>query len=162
MAQQQKPQIQDSGNAYEDSAVTILQHLNEERGRSLSDSDYAELRASVLEELSHGAHLRPFTWFTFGVIILGLVVMIAVGVVTARSHALRDQLLTIVSTIALLVTLGFVWNLVRGVKLESERSLDARLAELDELNLRALITPEEYESIRANILITRQRSGSVG
>lgn len=151
-----QPAPEKFGNAHEDSAVTVLHHLNEERGRTLSDADYAELRASVLEELSHGAQLRPFTWFTFGIIVLGLVVMIAVGIVTARSHALRDHLLTIVSTIALLVTVGFVWNLVRGVRLESERSLEVRLAELDELNQRMLITPEEYQNIRAHILIARQ------
>lgn len=146
------------GNTYEDSAVTLLQHLNEERGKLFSEADYAEMRAAILDELSHGARLRPFTWFTFGIIVLGLIGMIALGIITARSHAIADQLLTIVSTLALLAAVGFIWNLVRGVRQEAERSLDVRLAELEELNKQALISPDEYQDILAHILIARQRS----
>ncbi len=123
-----------------------------------TEADYAELRAAVLDELAHGASLRPFTWFTFGVIAVGLIGMIAVGIVTARSHSIRDHLLTIVSTIALLATVGFVWNLARGVRAESKRSIATRLAELDELHQKGLISPDEYQSIRASVLMARQRS----
>lgn len=142
----------------EDSAVAVLQHLNAERGTMFTESDYREMRSAVLDELAHGARLRPFTLFTFGIIVLGLIGLIAVGVVTARSHALRDQLLTIVSTLALLVTVGFVWNLIRGLRQEAERSLDTRLEELEQLRQRNLVTSEEYENILAHILIARQRS----
>jgi uncharacterized membrane protein YqjE len=147
-------------NSVEDSAVALLLHLNEERGKMFTESDYAEMRAAVLDELAHGARLRPFTLFTFGVIVLGLIGMVALGIVTARSNAVRDHLLTIVSTLALLAVLGFIWNLIRGLRAESERSLDARLAELDELQQRKLISPDEYQNIRANILIARQRAGA--
>ena len=149
------------GASTEESAVGVLQHLNDERGKMFNESDYAEIRAAVLDELTHGARLRAFTWFTFGVIMIGLVVMIAVGIVTARSHSLGDHLLTIVSTIALIATVGFVWNLAGGVRAESKRSIETRLAELDELNQRALISPEEFQRIRTGILISRQQTGDM-
>ena len=141
----------------EDSAVILLHHLNEERGKLFTETDHREMRNAILDELAHGARIRPFTVFTFGIIILGLIGLLAVGLVTAKSNAAGDQLLTIVSTLALIATFYFVWSLVRGVREEAKRSLDERLAELEELRRHNLITLEEFTEIQAHILIARQR-----
>jgi hypothetical protein len=63
----------------DDSPVTILRHLEEERGRMFTEDEFQKMRAAVLHELSHGARLRPFTLFTFAVIALGLLAMLVVG-----------------------------------------------------------------------------------
>ena len=142
----------------EDSAVILLHHLNEERGKLFTETDHREMRNAILDELAHGARIRPFTVFTFGIIILGLIGLLAVGLVTAKSNAAGDQLLTIVSTLALIATFYFVWSLVRGVREEAKRSLDERLAELEELRRHNLISPEEFTEIQAHILIAKQQS----
>ena len=142
----------------EDSAVILLHHLNEERGKLFTETDHREMRNAILDELAHGARIRPFTVFTFGIIILGLIGLLAVGLVTAKSNAAGDQLLTIVSTLALIATFYFVWSLVRGVREEAKRSLDERLAELEELRRHNLISLEEFTEIQAHILIAKQHS----
>ena len=142
----------------EDSAVILLHHLSEERGKLFTETDHREMRNAILDELAHGARIRPFTVFTFGIIILGLIGLLAVGLVTAKSNAAGDQLLTIVSTLALIATFYFVWSLVRGVREEAKRSLDERLAELEELRRHNLISPEEFTEIQAHILIAKQQS----
>ena len=142
----------------EDSAVILLHHLNEERGKLFTETDHREMRNAILDELAHGARIRPFTVFTFGIIILGLIGLLAVGLVTAKSNAAGDQLLTIVSTLALIATFYFVWSLVRGVREEAKRSLDERLAELEELLRHNLISLEEFTEIQAHILIAKQHS----
>ena len=49
----------------EDSAVNVLRQLEEERGKMFNEAEYQEMRRTVLDEIAHGARLRPFTIFTF-------------------------------------------------------------------------------------------------
>ncbi len=140
----------------EDSAVTVLQHLESERGKMFTESDYREMRSAVLDEIAHGARIRPFTLFTFAVILLGLGAMVAVGVVTFKDT--RDHTLTIVSSIALIAAAYFFWNVLNGVKNDAYRSIDARLEELKQLQRHRLISDEEFNDIQAHILMARQRA----
>lgn len=145
------PSLQD-----EDSAVALLQHLNDERGKMFTEAEYVEMRTIILDELAHGARIRPFTVFTFGLIILGLAALLVIGLVTASGNAVRDYTLAIVSGLALLATCLFLWNLFRGIKQDSRRSLDARLEELEQVRRHNLISPNEFTEIQAYILIARQ------
>ena len=140
----------------EDSAVILLHHLNEERGKLFTETDHREMRNAILDELAHGARIRPFTVFTFGLIILGLAALLVIGLVTAPGNATEDYTLAIVSGLALLATCLFLWNLFRGIKQDSRRSLDARLVELEQVRRHNLISPDEFTEIQAHILIARQ------
>ena len=146
------PSLQD-----EDSAVTLLHHLNEERGKLFTEADYREMREVILDELAHGARIRPFTVFTFGIIAVGLAALFMVGLMSALGAHAGDYTLAIVSAAALLATGFFFWNLLTGIKRDAYRSLDARLEELKQLRQHHLISPEEFIEIEAHILIARQR-----
>jgi hypothetical protein len=50
----------------------------------------------------------------------------------------------------------FFWSCLRGIKLDALRSLDARLAELEQLRENGLVSTDEYQRIHAHILIARQ------
>jgi hypothetical protein len=145
----------------EDSPVTVLQHLEQERGRLFSEAEYRELRRVVLEELSFGARLRPFTIFTFVVVELGLAGLLAVGLVTSAHHDWGDSALAWMSGAALLSGGGFFWFLWEGIRKDRLRTLEERLGELEELQRHALINAEEYQQLRSHILHQRQRSGRV-
>lgn len=121
-----------------------------------TESDYREMRSAVLDEIAHGARIRPFTGFTFAVILLGLGAMFAVGWVTY--NATRDYTLMLVSGISLVAAAYFFRNVVGGVKNDAYRSIDARLEELKQLQQHRLISDDEFDEIQAHILMARQRA----
>lgn len=140
----------------DDSAVTVLLHLDSERGKMFTEQDYREMRTAVLDEIAHGARIRPFTLFTFGFILLGLAGVLVLGVVTFKET--RDHTLTIVSGVALIAAAYFFWNVLRGVKNDTFRSIDSRLEELNQLRQHHLVSDEEFNEIQAHILMARQRA----
>jgi hypothetical protein len=142
----------------DDSAVAILRHLEEERGKMFTEAEYHEMRGTVLEELAHGARIRPFTLFTFAVIALGLLAMLVIGLIVTPGQSAGDYALAAVSAVALIAAGYFFWSCLHGIKLDAQRSLDARLAELEQLREHRLVSPDEYHQIQAHILIARQRS----
>src|SRR5687767_9793365 len=94
----------------DDSAVALLRHLEEERGKMFTEAEYREMRDTVLDELAHGARVRPFTLFTFGIVALGLFVMFLIGVINASSKAAGDYTLATISAVALLAAGYFFWS----------------------------------------------------
>ena len=140
----------------DDSAVAMLRHLEEERGKIFTEAEYREMRGTVLDELAHGARIRPFTLFTFGVVLLGLFALFVIGLVHAWGKAAEDYALALVSAAALLAAGYFLWSCLHGIKLDAFRSLDARLAELEQLRGNHLISMDEYHQLQAHILIARQ------
>jgi hypothetical protein len=88
----------------DDSAIAILRHLEEERGKMFTKAEYQEIRATFLEELAHRARIRPFTVFTFGIVLLGLFALLLIGLINATSRAAGDYTLAVVSAAALLAT----------------------------------------------------------
>jgi hypothetical protein len=140
----------------DDSAVTILRHLEEERGKMFTEAEYREMRGIVLDELAHGARIRPFTLFTFGTVGLGLLALFVFGVAAPSGNRIGDYTLALVSAVALATAGFYFWSCLRGIKLDAQRSLDTRLAELEHLRENQLISPDEYHQLQANILIARQ------
>ena len=140
----------------DDSAVTILRHLEEERGKMFTEAEYLEIRGAILDELAHGARIRPFTLFTFAVVGAGLLAMLALGLAIGSGRALSDYALALISAAALMTVGHFFWSFLRGIKLDAIRSLDSRLAELEQLRELRLVSTEEYQRLQAHILIARQ------
>jgi hypothetical protein len=143
----------------DDSPVTVLRQLEEERGKMFTEAEYPTMRAAGLHELVPGARLRPFTLFTFAVVAAGLVAMLVIGLAVATRKSVGDYALAIVSGIALVAGGYFFWCCLRGVRQDVLRTLDARLAELEELRVAMLVSSEEYHRLQAHILIVRQRQG---
>jgi len=143
----------------DDSAVAILRHLENERGQMFTETEYQQMRDTVLDELAHGARFRPFTLLTFAVVGLGLLAMLAVGIITAGGRSAGDFALVVASAAALAATGYFFWSCLRGIKLDTLRSLDTRLAELEQLRSLNLVSRDEHERIHAHILIARQHGG---
>ncbi len=142
----------------DESAVGILRHLEKERGKMFTEAEYREMRDAILDELAHGARIRPFTLFTFAIVALGLLTLLIVGISNASGQAAGDFALAAVSAVALMAAGYFFWSCLRGIRLDSFRSLDARLAELEQLRENQLVSPDEYHQIQAHILIARQQS----
>jgi hypothetical protein len=140
----------------DDSPVILLQHLDEERGKMFTEAEYQEMRQAVLHELAHGARIRPFTLFTFGIIGLGLLGLFIVGLITATGTSVKDLALSFVSGVALIAEGYFIWSCLRGIKQDAFRSLDSRLKEVEQLLALSLISREEYDHIQSHILISRQ------
>ena len=92
----------------DDSAVFVLRQLEDERGKLFDEAEYQEMRRTVLDEIAHGARLRPFTIFTFALLLIGLLAMLVVGLVTASDSETHDYLLAWVSGLALLAASYFV------------------------------------------------------
>jgi hypothetical protein len=145
----------------DDSAVAALRHIEEERGHAFNEAEYREMRQSVVEELARGAQCRPFTLFTFAAVGLLLLAFLVVGLVTSAGNTAADYALAIVSAAGLAVWGYVFWSYLRGIRQDALRSLDERLAELEELQALRLLSPEEYEYIRASILNARQRSRKI-
>jgi len=141
----------------DDSAVTVLRHLEEERGKLFTEAEYQEMRSTILDELSNGARLRPFTLFTFATITLGLLALLIVGVAGVSGNRTGDYALALASAAALVTVGYYFWSCLRGIKLDAQRSLDSRLAELEQLREHRLVSPDEYHQIQAHILIARQQ-----
>ncbi len=141
----------------EDSAVCVLRQLEGERGRLFSESEYRQMRRSVVDELALGAQRRPLTLFTFAVVGLGLFTLLALGIITHREDT-SDFALMLVSGAALLVGLYLFRSYLRGLRLDALRPLQERLDEVERLRELCLISREEYEYIHSSILISRQRS----
>ena len=139
----------------DDSAVQVLQHLEKERGRLFTETEYQEMRRSVVEELALGARRRPFTLFTFAIVGLALFALLTAGLMT-HAEDKGDFALALVSGAALAVGAYLLWAYLRSIRLDSLRSLDERLGEVEELRSLCLISREEYEYIHSNILLSRQ------
>lgn len=159
LTESNQPRAKDT--ATEESAVTVLRQLEEQRGRLFTEAEFQEQRRAVLDELAQGARLRPFTWFTFAVIEVGLAVLVGVGIYSARGLTPGDYTLALVSAVALLCAGSVFWQLVRRVGRDRERTLDERLLELDELRVSRLVSQEEYHDIQSHILNARQHGGTV-
>src|SRR5882672_10384196 len=144
----------------DDSAVTILRHLEEERGKMFTEAEYREMRGTVLDELAHGARLRPFTLFTFGTVGLGLLALLVIGVAAASGNKVVDYTLALASAVALATAVYYFWSCLQGIKQDAQRSLDSRLAELEQLREHRLVSPDEYHQLQAHILIARQQSSA--
>jgi len=155
-----RPPAQHAGSE-DDSPVTVLRQLLEERGRLFTEAEYQEFRRAVLDELAMGARLRPFTLFTFLVLELGLAGLLVVGIRTGAGGGWGDHALALISAAALISGGGFFWTLWDGVRKDQFRTLDERLRELDELRGLHLVSPEEYHHIQSHILHQRQRSGRI-
>ncbi len=140
----------------DDSAVTLLQHLNSERGRTFTEAEYHEMRRVIVEELSRGARCRPFTLFTFGVVGTGFLGLLLLGLFISDSGARDGHMLAWASGGALVAWGYCLWSYFRAIRGDSQRTLAGRLVELEELRSKALITADEYDTIRAAILISRQ------
>lgn len=141
---------------HDESAVAVLQHLNAERGKMFTESDYREMRGAVLDELAHGARMRGFTVFTFAFIALGLLGLSVVGLAAIRDTG--DYTLLIASIAALVALLCFFWNLSRGIQSDACRTLGTRLDEINQLRQQGLVTEDEFTEIQAHILMARQRA----
>src|SRR5688572_23516842 len=155
LQQQHRPRSEPdraSVSLMDDSAVEILRSIEEERGKMFTETEYREMRQVVLDELAHGARCRPFTLVTFGVILLGLAAMFVIGLITATGTSLSDLALPLVSAAAMLAVGWFVWSYFRGLRYDAFRSLDERLAELEQLRVLNLVSAEEYATIHAHIL----------
>jgi hypothetical protein len=98
----------------DDSPVTVLRQLEEERGKMFTEAEYPTMRAAGLHELVPGARLRPFTLFTFAVVAAGLVAMLVIGLAVATRKSVGDYALAIVSGIAL-VAVGYFFGAVSAV-----------------------------------------------
>mgnify|MGYP000629469016 CR=1 FL=1 len=125
------------------------------------EAEYQETRQTILHELAHGARLRPFTIFTFGVVGLSLFALFIVGLITATGTSARDHALAIVSGASIILASYFFWSCCQGIKRDALRSLESRLAEVKQLLDLRLISRDEYELIESHILIARQQSRNV-
>lgn len=144
-----------------DAAVTLLRQVEEERGRTLSEAEYQEIRRSIFQELAHGAQCKPFTLVTFTLVGLLLLGLLVVGLVTAAGNAAVDYALAVVSAAGLAVWAFVFWSYFHGIRRDALRSLNERLSELERLREMRLLSLEEYEQIRVSILSSRQRSREV-
>lgn len=142
----------------DDSAVTVLRHLEDERGKMFTEAEYQEMRSTILDELALGARLRPFTLFTFATISLGLLALLVIGVTGISGNRTGDSALALASAAALATVGYYFWSCLRGIKLDAQRSLDSRLAELEQLREHRLVSTDEYHHLQAHILIARQHS----
>ena len=140
----------------DDSAVEVLRSIAEERGKLFTEAEYQEMRRTVLDEVAHGARCRPFTLVTFGMVALGLAALLVVGLVFSPGQSISDFTLALVSGAALIIVAGFVWRYLRGIQQDAFRSIDERLTELEQLRAVQLVSSDEYETIQAHILISRQ------
>src|SRR6266850_2963314 len=111
----------------DESAVTILRHLEEERGKMFTEAEFREMRGTILDELAHGARIRPFTLFTFGTVGLGLLTLFVIGMAAVSGNRVGDYTLAVVSAVALATAGYYFWSCLRGIKLDAQHSLDARL-----------------------------------
>ena len=145
----------------DDSAVCLLQQLEGERGRLFSETDYRQMRRSVVDELALGAQRRPLTLFTFAVVGLGLFTLLALGIITHLEDS-SDFALMMVSGAAILVGIYLFRSYLRGFRLDALRPLQERLDEVERLRALCLISREEYEYIHSCILISRQQSSKAG
>lgn len=147
------PQVED------ESAVSVLRQLSEDRGPLLSDQEHAELRAAILRELAAGAEIRPFTLFTLAVVVTGVLGLMAVGLYLAIQGTWEGWLLAFASLGVLGIVIYLSWSFREGFRRERLRTIDARLAELEDLLRHKLISDEEFTEIRAGILSSRQHGG---
>ena len=148
-----------AGHAPDETAAGVLRHLEEQRGRLFTEAEYSQQRQTILAELSEGARLRPFTWFTFAIIQSGLVALLAAGLATAR--ATGDYTLALFSIVAVLCAGSVFYQMRRAVVRDRNRSLQERLSELEEVRSQQLITPDEYHEIQAHILSARQQGEKI-
>jgi hypothetical protein len=138
-----------------DSAVTLLQELEKERGTVFTEKEYHEIRESVLEELTRGPKARLSLLVTFGVIGLLLLILTVVGFYIVHREMVHDYTLALAGLCALGVWGFLLRGYLRSVDKHNLRSLPERLGELEELRARQLLTQEEFDRISAAIHISR-------
>jgi hypothetical protein len=140
-----------------DNPQVLLQSLAAERGRMLTEAEYQQMRQSILDELARGPRYRPFTVFTFGVVSVLLLGATALGVGLWRNDTPGGVVLALAAAACLAVWFFVGWRISQSVRAELRRPLADRLTELDQLRAARLVSEAEFESIRAAILISRQR-----
>ncbi|HXJ57121.1 MAG TPA: hypothetical protein VNU68_10685, partial [Verrucomicrobiae bacterium] len=98
--------------APDDTAAGVLRLIEAQRGHLFSEKEYVQQRRTILVELAEGARLRPFTWFTFTVVELGLAAFVLIGLIAGRSG---DYTLAWISFVALLCAAGMFYQFYLGV-----------------------------------------------
>lgn len=143
----------------DDSPVAVLQGLEEDRRTILTEKEYQEMRQAVLEELSRGPRCRPTIVATFIVVGLTLFVLTVIGVALWAHGTVPDLMLPVVAGVALAVWIYLLRGYLKSARDHAALSIDRRLAELEELRVRQLISQEEYDRIYAAIHMSRVRQG---
>jgi len=139
----------------DDSPVAVLQGLEEDRRTILTEKEYREMRQSVLDELCRGPRCRPSTVATFLVVGLLLFVLLVIGLALWIDRQVPDLMLPGVTAAALVAWAYLLRGYVKAVRQNAALSINRRLAELEELRARQLITREEYDRIYAAIHMSR-------
>lgn len=140
----------------DDSPAVILRDLARERGHLFSEREYRAMRESILEELARGPRPQLSTLLTFGAVGMLLLVFTAAGLWIVLRELVSDYTLLITGLCASGVWLYFFHGYWSSIRQHSRRPLNERLAELEDLRARNLLTRDEYESIFASILLARQ------
>jgi hypothetical protein len=140
------------------SAVTVLRELEEERRDSLRDAEYQRMRQAIIEELARGPRCRPFTLVTFAVVILLVCGVLLLGIVTTGQDKWAGLTLALASAGVLMISSILFRSYLHSLAEQARRSLEERLAELEALRGHRLVSPNEYDYIRAAILNSRQRA----
>lgn len=139
----------------DDSPVAVLQGLEEDRRTILTEQEYQEMRQAVLDELSRGPRCRPSIVVTFIVVGLTLFILTVIGLALWAHGTVPDLMLPLVAGAALAVWVYLLWGYLKSVRDHAALSIHRRLAELEQLRLRQLITREEYDRIYAAIHMSR-------
>jgi hypothetical protein len=140
----------------DDSPTTVLQSLEKDRGTVLTESEYREIRELIVEELARGPKPRPTLLVTFAVIGLLLFALSVIGVAIVFQGIIRDFTLAAASICALGVWAYLLRGYFKSLREQASRSLRERLAELEELRVRKLISQEECDRIYAAIHMGRE------
>jgi hypothetical protein len=143
--------------AEEDSAAMALQGLEKGRREFLTEAEYQMMRRGILEQLKRGPRVRPLTVLTFaflGVLALAFA-LFATFTVPIYPGVGYGPVITGIAAVGLWALL--VRGYYLGFSKEVNRSLDQRLAELEEVREQKLVSDEEYQQVLAGILISRQR-----
>ena len=135
----------------------MLQGLEQERSQLLTEAEYKAAREEILEELAHGPRVRLFTVFTFaalGLLLLGFGVLVLVRWRVEPSAGYGPVLVAIgAAAVWAYVMVGYR----RSLSEELSRPLSQRLAQLEELKTRNLVSDDEYRQILTGILNSKQR-----
>jgi hypothetical protein len=140
----------------DDSPAVILRDLERERGRLFSEREYRAIRESILDELARGPRPHLSTLLTFGTVGGLLFIFTAAGLWIVLRQLVSDYTLLISGICACGVWVFFFHGYWSSIRQNALRPLSKRLAELQDLRARNLITLEEYERIFASILLARQ------
>lgn len=140
----------------DDSPAVVLRELESARGHLFSEKEYLAIREAILDELACGPRPHLSTLLTFGAVGMLLFVFTAIGLWILLHELVSDYTLLITGVCACGVWLFFFHGYWSSIRQNSRRPLNERLAELEDLRARRLLTREEYERVLASILLARQ------